>query len=459
MFNCIALILLTVAIIPVLAQPAPAQTCPNPPQPAINSSQAPTDVCIPQGFPGNPIAFFDDYSWRIFVSMIWPAAQGQRGVPDNSKKVGIVSGPLVFETFKADWEVFQPNGAKPSNWNVFGGVPANPCQAEVPTPGFNDLILASISKFQNLGEAGFGKLVGPLVAQNGTYVRYMASFNQSEFNQILGAEWFLRQNLQSGITFDNGSIDVKTSWIDMTNITQPERFYTRQAWLMDLTTSHCSQKTVGLVGMHIVQKTPSRPQWIWSSFEHIDNVPQSNPQNVGPTTFNSGNGQPMPGVNPIAFPPPETAPPPFNVNRLKPINPSTLQTNAAYRNALSGTIWANYELVMTQWPLQAGQPNIPGTPPNTFPGTIDSSTVFANTTLETFDQRTIGTGCMACHNLTMAKTDFLWALEINAFPPAQSTLSVPALGSPHSMTLVATPGSQLLKQLKEKLESAVEPIK
>ena len=31
--------------------------------------------------------------------------------------------------------------------------------------------------------------------------------------------------------------------------------------------------TLGLVGLHIVHKTDSEPQWIWSTFEHVNNVP------------------------------------------------------------------------------------------------------------------------------------------------------------------------------------------
>jgi hypothetical protein len=53
---------------------AAAQTpCPSPvpasiPPPNLSAPAAtltPSDVCIPASFPGNPIAFFDDYSWRI----------------------------------------------------------------------------------------------------------------------------------------------------------------------------------------------------------------------------------------------------------------------------------------------------------------------------------------------------------------------------------------------------------
>src|SRR5208283_58008 len=347
-----------------------AKDCPLHPSPEIDSPNIPIDVCIPAEFPPdkNPIEYFDDYSWRAFVALVWPALRGQRGVPDTAKPVGTTGVPLVFETFKADWEVFQPNGEAPSPWEVFGGVSANPCASAVPAPGFNDFLLASVTKFGNLGEAGFGNLVGSLVAQNKTYVRYLAAFNRTEFDKIMKLKWFLRENLQPGLTFDNGSVDIKTSWIDMANIAHPERFYTRKAWVKDPKTEACTLTTVGLVGMHIVQKTPTRPQWIWSSFEHRDNVAQSNPENIGPLTLNNGDAnQPMPASNPVPFPPPESPPAPNNVVRVKPINPSTQTTNQNWRAALKGTVWENYELVMTQWPLAASQPQLPGSPANTFP--------------------------------------------------------------------------------------------
>ena len=53
--------------------------CPATPTPVI-SWQPPTDVCIPDGFTQTPMEYFDDYSWRLFVSLIWPAEPGTRGV-------------------------------------------------------------------------------------------------------------------------------------------------------------------------------------------------------------------------------------------------------------------------------------------------------------------------------------------------------------------------------------------
>ena len=98
--------------------------------------------------------------------------------------------------------------------------------------------------------------------------------------------------------------------------------------------------TVGLVGLHIVQRTPSRPQWIWSTFEQVDNVPP--PDYVPPRppalpsqtfTFNDGTATPMPNGIPSNFiwsnaKNAATPPQPVNIQRLTPINQTTAATNA-----------------------------------------------------------------------------------------------------------------------------------
>jgi len=455
---------------------AQAPQCPNPP-PVTISPQLPSDVCIPTGFAANPIAFFDDFSWRSFIAMIWPVQQGVRGAPDTSKSIGPVSGPLVFETLKADWEVFQPSpdGKSPppdlSPWESYAG--QNPCSDfGVSNVGFGDLVLASFSKFGNLGEAGFGDLAGPLPAQNGTYTRYFTAFNQTEFEQISRQKLYLRSNFPSQgsqappVTFQNGAIDIKAAWVDMTNVPHPERYYTRTAWVLNpLATPKptCTQTTVGLVGLHIVQKTPSRPQWIWSTFEQVDNVPGG--ASSGPFTYNNGDGPPMPGSNPNPFPPP-ASPTVFNVQRLTPIHMSTVDTNRQYQSALRarGGPWQFYQLVMTQWPLQLNPPQpIPpsqlGTPANTFPGNPPHSShtsAYANVALETFDQTDIHTDCMNCHTGAQQMTDFLWSLEVNAWPSSVAPPSTPMLAlrpSPQA-ALAAQTLPAPLAALKELMQSA-----
>jgi hypothetical protein len=129
-------------------------------------------------------------------------------------------------------------------------------------------------------------------------------------------------------------------------------------------------------------------------------------------------------LDPLTLP----TPAPFNVQRIKPIHPSTQVTNLVYQQALAnaGSIWRFYELVMTQWPLRPNMPQLPGTIANTFPGSGGGSdaTVFANTTMETFDQERVRTGCMACHTLTKQDSDFVWSLAVNAFAPPTPSMTV-----------------------------------
>lgn len=146
--------------------------CPNPvllaiPPPNLTAPAAtlvPDDACVPTTVPGNgnPIAYFDDYSWKAFIAFVWPALNGQRGTPDPSQPLGAAGAPLVFETFKADWETFQPGGASPTPWSkfTFGSAPCPNVQ-----PG--DFVLSSFSKFGNVGEAGTGDFTAVLIAENG----------------------------------------------------------------------------------------------------------------------------------------------------------------------------------------------------------------------------------------------------------------------------------------------------
>ena len=182
---------------------------------------------------------------------------------------------------------------------------------------------------------------------------------------------------------------------------------------------------MGLVGMHIAQKTPSRPQWIWSSFEQSDLVPPAWADSPGAYVLNDGRGRPMPESNPLSNVPllPEPATP-FNVwrNPGAPILTRTELTSFAYKRLLEGTPWRYYRLVLTQWPRVDGNQADPipatldGTIDHTFPGT-GAFSAFTNLTMETFDQHGVQLGCMSCHNRARMSADFLWSVLDHAYPP------------------------------------------
>ena len=383
-------------------------------QPAVdlNSAAPPTDASIPPGAAGDPIKmlpFFDDYSWRIFLSMVWPAASGQRGIPDLSQTVASDGRPKVFETFKAPWEILHatklglPDKSPPAPWNQYDQPQYNACKLEA---HFGDLVLASFSKFSDLSEAAFGgfgesckkgSLCGPLVAQNRTYIHYLTGYNKTQFDRIYSRKFYAA--LAPDASFPDGAIDVKSAWVDMKGSTHPERFYTREAWVLE-PDGACTRKTMGLIGLHVVQKTPHRQQWIWSSFEQVDIVPADPLGSPGPFVLYNSAGPDLGSTNPypvpLAWPPPA----PYSVQRLRPIHPSTQATNLAYRKALQavGSVWQYYQLVLTQFPIRADQiGDLDAEPDYTFPGTNRDSTAFANLTMETLYQSNVLFSCMSCH--------------------------------------------------------------
>lgn len=391
------------------------------------------DVCIPKGFTGIAVEYFDDFSWRAFVSLVWPAAPGRRGVADTSKGIA-APGPRVFETYKPLAEIFHSDGSAPERaFDRYDSPAGNPCGVQA---RFGDVTIGSASGIDDIGQAGIGVLDPPVVAQNGRYVRTLTLFNKIQFDHVVSQRFFLRSALpdiprprpdRPVFEFPIGSIAIKTAWVDVTGLAPGlvKRFYTRPALVKRATGSGCEQLTMGLIGLHIAQKTPTRPQWIWASFEQRDTVPPAWPDNPGAFVLHDGTRAPMPEANPLSLTPLAPEPvAPFNVLRDPdaPILTRTDLTSFAYARLLAGTPWQYYKLIVTQWPRLEGQQtdpipaNVDGSPPNTFPGT-GAFSAFANVTMETFDQKRVELGCMSCHNRARMTTDFMWSVFDHAYPP------------------------------------------
>jgi hypothetical protein len=103
-------------VVAALAAIVPAVAHGQMPTPVVNNPQVPADVNIPAGFMDNPIAFFDDYSWRAFIAMVWPALNNQRGQPDPAQTVD-GPGPRVFETLRPSPRCSTPTGRRPCPGN------------------------------------------------------------------------------------------------------------------------------------------------------------------------------------------------------------------------------------------------------------------------------------------------------------------------------------------------------
>jgi hypothetical protein len=409
----------------------------------LNSPQPPADANSPAAFEGDGeemLPYFDDYSWQTFLAMVWPAALGQRGEPDMRLTVESDRKPKVFETFKMGWELLHSNrlgqfepwgprqpGQAPVNWDYYEAAKYNACGA---TMNFGDLVLASFSKFSDMGQAGAGTidpglcdgLCGPLLARNQTFLHYLTAFNRNIFENARSALInypSIQVGFSSSVQPGMSALAVKSAWMDMAGLTlaQQQRYYRHKVWVRD-PNGACAQREMGLVGLHIVQRTLQRPQWIWSTFEQVDNVPPPDPLGSdGTFAFFKRGSRALPPQNPYPLNPIPSATAGlefYNVVRTRPIHPSTGRTNLAYRSELrrTGSVWQNYQLVATQFPVRKRLTGSAGRDPaNWFPGTGKDQTAFANVTMETFHQNYVERhSCLGCHVLTGPQTDFVWSV-------------------------------------------------
>lgn len=416
------------------APPAAPGGCPREPAANVSSSQVPADVCIPANFTDVATDYFDDYSWRAFVALVWPASADRRGTADSAKKLGD-GGARTFETYKSLWEVFHPDGSAPTAFDAYDAAANNACGAKA---GFGDLVVASATGLEEVAQFGTGEMLAPLAAQNGRYIRTQTLYNRAAYDYIVSKKLYLRSALppiptprpaEPVVQFPDGSIVAKAAWLDLTGFPEAAkaRYYVRPVVVRDTNTGRCSIVSMGLLGLHIVQKTASRPQWIWSTFEQVNLVPPARAGASVMFALHNGGADGAPSENPLALVPLAKEPvKPFNVTRsaVSPINPKTAYTNLMYERLLKGTVWERYQLVMTQWPRMTGEQSVPvpasvnGDASHTFPGLGSASgSAFANVAMETFDQDRPQLGCMNCHNQARLGADFMWSLLDHAYPP------------------------------------------
>ena len=370
---------------------------------------------------------FDVFSWESFIALNWPAASV--GVADTSVNIGQKPGAAtVWQTYKESRDIFLPDGATPPPWGK-----------DLPPPsvcGDQDLpVLNQIAKVPNnvLDESAEPFQTGPLVDQNGQYTRFEILTNDVMFNYIAeknlysksGQEAFATEaDFPFGTDSQVGSIMLKASWKVLGKNDAPEKFHTTKAYVYDNPDEHagvkaaCKLQTVGLVGFHIGTKLKGNPQWIWSTFEHVDNAPtQGEAINKKHYNYYKPDCTDCAAVN---TPPPRPWNPgnaytqPTQVMRVIPLDKPTKELNASYQAALEklvpGSVWVNYELISTQWPTNADSKTDPtGAPAPAF---------LANTTLETYIQGTVrqtSSSCIQCHNnatMTSGKfSDFTYLLQ------------------------------------------------
>lgn len=463
---------------------------------------------------------FDCLSWRSFLALNMEAqvepAPGTtaewRGLPRLG--AGLTNeGPRVWETYRSVFETFQPG--RP-DWKLDKRSWDDPehfapvCKQVT----INDKVLRMTGKqrySEIIDEAhqAFGNQFNILVDQNSNLAHFEVRLNRDEFEflkkthyantgnyNVGGPNKLLRWKIDPALQFpDNrpnktGAIEIKAAWREMCTdssclkVDDLSHYFTRDAIIYrrdplggDAT---CRPAKVGLVGFHIAHKTYYAPQWVWSTFEHVENVPKVGDVPIQQTdrktkySFYSpwmqwyaqdaatcmkqrpGVAKKMPvkpnevtvaacpnlqniaNSHPKGVPPPPYAvvsPSPNQVTRLDKMSSSPL--NLRYQKELEawGSVFQYFRLVNTQWPLngrtsdgevkmRACTDDVKEPCYNVKPSNLR----LRNTTMETYQVsyhmpgktgQASSAGCMQCHGISGVDFSFVWTDAVTAPVPLE----------------------------------------
>ena len=317
------------ALIPVTAS---AQS-PIPPitiSPIVPTELNPPFVQGANGSGGAPNATPEQaaaFSWQEFIALNWPAGP-QHGQPNQRDTAAAncrfsdpkCSGPTVWQTFRGKVEIFPGQGDPPGYPGVTPNDPSfgydlppkyvyayavNACdsaQANDPAPWINldetdqitlDLMFA--------GAAEDAKSPGNSSPQ---LIRFLAKANRAEYVYVAKNCWwsavptsvvddtenYLKTNMKSPpsdssqfVSLPDASIEIKSAWRPLTASeiasgrfhTQVVRFYEHVPGGNDHANCFRDERW-GLVALHIIQKTPSAPYFIYATFEQTDNLLTAN---------------------------------------------------------------------------------------------------------------------------------------------------------------------------------------
>ncbi|WP_340065771.1 hypothetical protein [Ascidiimonas aurantiaca] len=369
---------------------------------------------------------FDMFSWQSFVALNWPADAGGAPVGSFTDTPGALR---VWEHYTDVNSIFESNTE---------ALRAAADKANGDSARFFYLD----SKAPNVasGASDFLEADGhPIIDRNGNFAVFEQRINPEEEAFITGNGLTTKagikayydandRSFQMPISSDStpGAMEIKATWriLDTARGDDLSRYYHQKSIIYVSADNSATGKaftveaTLGLVGIHIIRKISQFDEWIWSTFEHIDNVPDNvqqaqtdqetqwsfyNPDCLNckpntPPTHVAGdtvNGkvmyrwsdsapyasrylQSVPGEKGSDFG--------TQVMRTYPIYFCTEQVNEVWRAKLMemNSVFANYRLIGSQWNKVDG--------PYTAP---DAPFFLGNTVAETYFQKT--SSCIECH--------------------------------------------------------------
>lgn len=315
--------------------------------------------------------------WQLAYDVNKPNDPNRRGAPDASRPFENRDGPRVWETFKTSDQIFLKGAEDPGPWETpFTEVKFLTATSKVPnTPEFHTVAQA---------------VRGTLTDQHGNLVYYEKAMNQVAYDYVREKRLYDSKTFRTDITvkFPDDSVMVKSAWRIMTSHDEPSRYLTRTVMISRQPASPLEQVTVGLVGWHLVAKKRNAPQWVWATFEHLDNVKDDAPnQGEKYSFFNPACTDCV--VNTSTEVDGQPSGKPTQVKRLEQISPEVKASNERWLPKLGNSSWRFYRMIGVQYPSRPHDAGAPDGVPQPFS--------VRNTTLETY-LTTETSSCMNCHS-------------------------------------------------------------
>lgn len=257
------------------------------------------------------------FAWQEFIALNWPAKlqngqPGDRDTPASDCAFGdpaCAARPLTWQTFRGKAEIFnllptrQPYDALPTYQGVYATSIAS-CVGPQPkgqAPWVNLDETDQITLDAMYSGVGLTSAPGNSSPQ---LVRFLAKANRAEYNYatLINAVQAYPTALRTAtinylqkvgnpppggtsmVSLPNNTIEIKAGWRQLNPQKEDvTRFHTATVRYYEPNNAggQCYRDAVwGMVALHIIQKTPSAPYFIYASFEQADNIRLPNGQPV-----------------------------------------------------------------------------------------------------------------------------------------------------------------------------------
>lgn len=311
--------------------------------------------------------------------------------------------------------VFTPAGnvqKTPTPWGRQPKIPKDLCpNAPETAPVFSDLVY----------QAGKPR---PLMDQAGNYVFYGVRMNKTQYDYTIKCDLQTDKTCKNkkvdGTRYPKGSIETKTGWKIFNASDDSSKYIAVKGWVKNPEGGQCTEETLGLVGYHLVIASKRHPEYIWGTFEHVDNNPDCDSQGATPPpggwSFYKKDCPNCPAINTYVKGKPTQVclqhPQGGGIDKNKE---GIVSLNASYQKVLAGHKMANYKFVGSLWTKD-------GQPPSD--KNVQRGSLFlANSVDETYYQGDAdGKGnldCFTCHQYKN-KEEALQVSHINEVLPKKS---------------------------------------